>query len=293
MLSRPLRGQPIEDLKAEFADVAQSMAEDPMLRWLGPHKGVVHLAPSSVINACFDLWAKSRGVPLRKLLLDLEPKAVVWLLDLSYLDEVLNVKEAVALLHEQKSTRGEREGCFALVIQGMTRRQELAYPRQPRAVCLHVVHGARLTEVLEQLDWGYAHRAISCASATCAITSSGCVGSSIHQGRSFASFCTHRARATGSVHWPESGIAHHNRGRVLQEMNRDAEAKVELEEAVRLKSDEAEWWSVLGAVARAKWVRRTKRGVHCAGLSNSSRRMRSGSMSSGKCCARQETWMVQ
>src|ERR1700738_1655495 len=44
MLSRRLLGRPIEDLMAEFGNVAQSMAEDPMLRWLGPHKGVVHLA---------------------------------------------------------------------------------------------------------------------------------------------------------------------------------------------------------------------------------------------------------
>src|ERR1700731_4704261 len=109
MLSRPLRGQPIEDLMADFGNIAQRMAEDPMLRWLGPHKGVVHLALASVTNACFDLWAKSRGVPLWKLLLDLEPEAVVRLLDLSYLDEVLDTKEAVAILREQKNTRDKRE----------------------------------------------------------------------------------------------------------------------------------------------------------------------------------------
>ena len=118
MLSRPLRGQPIEDLMAEFGNVAQSMAEDPTLRWLGPHKGVVHLALASVTNACFDLWAKSRGVPLWKLLLDLEPEAVVGLLDLSYLDEVLDATEAVAILQEQKSTRGEREGVLRIGYPG-------------------------------------------------------------------------------------------------------------------------------------------------------------------------------
>ena len=47
------------------------------LRWLGPHKGVVHLALASVTNACFDLWAKSRGVPLWKLLLDLTLEELV------------------------------------------------------------------------------------------------------------------------------------------------------------------------------------------------------------------------
>jgi len=109
LLSRPLLGKPIEDLMADFGALARNMADDPMLRWLGPHKGVVHLALASITNACFDLWAKSRGVPLWKLLLDLEPEAVVRLLDLSYLDEVLDAKEVVAMLRERKSTRAERE----------------------------------------------------------------------------------------------------------------------------------------------------------------------------------------
>jgi L-alanine-DL-glutamate epimerase-like enolase superfamily enzyme len=61
-----------------------------MLRWLGPHKGVVHLALASITNAYFDLWAKSRGVPLWRLLLDLKPEQLVALLDLSYLDEQLD-----------------------------------------------------------------------------------------------------------------------------------------------------------------------------------------------------------
>ena len=109
MLSRQLLGSPIEDLMAKFGSVSQSLAEDPTLRWLGPQKGVVHLALASITNACFDLWAKSRGVPLWKLLLDLEPEAVVRLLDLSYLDEVLDANGAEAILREQQSTRSQRD----------------------------------------------------------------------------------------------------------------------------------------------------------------------------------------
>ena len=109
MLSQQLLGRPIEDLMAEFGNVSQSLAEDPTLRWLGPQKGVVHLALASITNACFDLWAKSRGVPLWKLLLDLEPEAVVRLLDLSYLDEVLDAKGAEAILREQQRTRSKRD----------------------------------------------------------------------------------------------------------------------------------------------------------------------------------------
>ena len=72
---------------ANFGRTSRELANDPMLRWLGPDKGVVHLALASITNACFDLWAESRDVPLWRLLLDLEPEQLVALLDLSYLDE--------------------------------------------------------------------------------------------------------------------------------------------------------------------------------------------------------------
>ena len=109
LLAKPLQGRPIEELMAEFGTVARGLSNDPMLRWLGPHKGVVHLALASITNACFDLWAMSRGVPLWKLLLDLSPEQVVRLLDLSYLEETLSEREAVDLLRTHLDTRGERE----------------------------------------------------------------------------------------------------------------------------------------------------------------------------------------
>src|SRR4249919_3150720 len=89
LLARPLAGLEIEELMANFGAMSRRLADDCFLRWLGPHKGVVHLALASITNACFDLWAKSRGVPLWKLLLDLTPQQVVDLLDLSYLEEEL------------------------------------------------------------------------------------------------------------------------------------------------------------------------------------------------------------
>ncbi len=93
---------------ADFGSTARQLANDPMLRWLGPHKGVVHLALASITNACFDLWAKSRGVPLWRLLLDLEPGELVALLDLSYLDELLDENAAMELLRRQMNARPER-----------------------------------------------------------------------------------------------------------------------------------------------------------------------------------------
>ena len=110
LLAGRLVGREIEELMAEFGEVSRGIADDPVLRWLGPHKGVVHLALASITNACFDLWAKSRGVPLWRLLLDLRPEQVVALLDLSYVEEVVDRASAMALLEREMATRGEREG---------------------------------------------------------------------------------------------------------------------------------------------------------------------------------------
>ena len=99
---------PIEELMADFGSVSRRLSDNPSLRWLGPHKGAVHLALASITNACFDLWAKSRGVPLWKLLLDLSPRQIVNLLDLSYLEEDLTPESAVHLIEQQLPGREAR-----------------------------------------------------------------------------------------------------------------------------------------------------------------------------------------
>jgi L-fuconate dehydratase len=109
-LGKELIGREIEELMADFGAVARKLAQHPQLRWLGPHKGVVHLALASLTNACFDLWAKSRGVPLWRLLLDLDASRIVDLLDLSYLEDVLTREEAEAILRKHTGSRPEREG---------------------------------------------------------------------------------------------------------------------------------------------------------------------------------------
>ncbi|MGC2182856.1 MAG: enolase C-terminal domain-like protein [Terriglobales bacterium] len=109
LLAKPLAGVPIEELMADFGRRSRMLADDPCLRWLGPHKGIVHLALASITNACFDLWAKSRGLPLWQLLLDLTPQQVVALLDLSYLEDVLTKEDALAVLQASLPDRASRE----------------------------------------------------------------------------------------------------------------------------------------------------------------------------------------
>jgi L-fuconate dehydratase len=94
---------------ANFGVITRKLADDPTLRWLGPHKGVVHLALASLTNACFDLWAKSRGLPLWRLLLDLTPQVLVNLLDLSYLEETLTATAAIQLITSEQPHRSARE----------------------------------------------------------------------------------------------------------------------------------------------------------------------------------------
>ena len=114
-LGKELIGRDIEELMANFGEVSRKLAQHPELRWLGPHKGVVHLALASLTNACFDLWAKSRGVPLWRLLLDLDVNKVVDLLDLTYLEDVLSRAEAEAILSSGSASREARNG---IVLKG-------------------------------------------------------------------------------------------------------------------------------------------------------------------------------
>ena len=108
-LAKYVEGHEIDQLMSNFAKVYRQMVDDPALRWLGPHKGVVHLAVAAVVNACYDLWAKSKEVPLWKLLIDLPPESLLDTLDFSYCEEVLTRKEALTLLRREEKGRKDRE----------------------------------------------------------------------------------------------------------------------------------------------------------------------------------------
>ncbi|MCG2590452.1 enolase C-terminal domain-like protein [Rhodohalobacter sulfatireducens] len=97
-----IEGKEIEELMSDFGNIFRQMSNAPNLRWLGPHKGIIHLALASVTNACFDLWAKSRGVPLWKLLIDLSPEEVLNVLDLSYVEEVITSNDVIDIIASNK-----------------------------------------------------------------------------------------------------------------------------------------------------------------------------------------------
>ncbi len=104
-----LKGMDIEEVMSDFGQLFNRLSNEQQFRWLGPHKGIVHLALASVTNACYDLWAKKRGVPLWKLLIDLRPEEIVNTLDLSYLEEELNREQAISLIQAQQEGICERK----------------------------------------------------------------------------------------------------------------------------------------------------------------------------------------
>ncbi|WP_442488214.1 L-fuconate dehydratase [Halomonas litopenaei] len=107
-LAQPLAGRDAAEVCRSPGAVYRELAADSQLRWLGPDKGVVHLARAAVMNAVWDLAARHAGVPLWRLVCEMEPEVLVEQLDLSYLGDVLSAEEAVAMLKEQRPFQQER-----------------------------------------------------------------------------------------------------------------------------------------------------------------------------------------
>ena len=145
ILARRLIGEDIEELMANFGTKFREMADDPQMRWLGPHKGVVHLALASITNACFDLWAKARREPLWKVLLGLSPEAFVNLLDLSFLEDVLDRETAIGMLRDQQAEREHRTGIL-----------KTGYPGYDTSVGWYSYNDAQIRDnVQRSLDQGF------------------------------------------------------------------------------------------------------------------------------------------
>ena len=81
---------------------------DSQLRWLGPDKGVIHLAIGAVVNAVWDLYAKAEKKPLWKLLVDMTPEEFVACVDFKYITDVITPEEAIEMLRQNESTKKER-----------------------------------------------------------------------------------------------------------------------------------------------------------------------------------------
>jgi L-fuconate dehydratase len=104
----PLLGRDVDTLVGDLGAIYAELKADSQLRWLGPEKGVEHLAMAAVMNALWDLAARKAGKPLWRLLADMTPSELVDVADLTYLSDALTRDEAIALLEQLAPTRSDR-----------------------------------------------------------------------------------------------------------------------------------------------------------------------------------------
>ncbi|WP_276809109.1 L-fuconate dehydratase [Castellaniella defragrans] len=99
------------DLDWAFEDMGRfwrHITSDSQLRWVGPDKGVMHLATAAVVNAVWDLWAKIEGKPVWRLVADMPPEELVKLIDFRYITDCITPDEALAFLRRQAAGKDER-----------------------------------------------------------------------------------------------------------------------------------------------------------------------------------------
>jgi len=106
--ARPLMGRDADRIGLHPGETYRELKRDSQLRWLGPDKGVEHLALGAVMNAVWDLAARQAGKPLWQLLSDMTPEQIVDATDLSYLSDALTREEALGLLTRLAPTRDQR-----------------------------------------------------------------------------------------------------------------------------------------------------------------------------------------
>ncbi|KAG0435279.1 hypothetical protein HPB47_018581 [Ixodes persulcatus] len=106
-----IRGVSLESIYSNFGQFWRKLTSDSQLRWVGPEKGVIHLATAAVVNALWDLWGKIRGKPVWKVLADMDPEEIVSLIDFRYFFKVKvgqNLLDDKRRLQVVRSTIGDK-----------------------------------------------------------------------------------------------------------------------------------------------------------------------------------------
>ncbi len=109
-------GRDVDRTLEDLGGFARTLADDSQLRWLGPEKGVMHMAVGAVVNAVWDLAARRAGKPLWRLLAEMSPAALVDLIDFRYISDALTPAEALSLL--TAAAEGRRERTAMLLAHG-------------------------------------------------------------------------------------------------------------------------------------------------------------------------------
>jgi L-fuconate dehydratase len=107
-LSGFVRGRSLESLTSDLNGFYREITGDTQFRWLGPEKGVIHLACGALINAVWDLYAKAEGKPVWRLLAEMSPEQIVAAIDFRYIADALSPDEALEILYRGKEGQAER-----------------------------------------------------------------------------------------------------------------------------------------------------------------------------------------
>lgn len=102
-------GMDLEEIKRSPRKMWRTLTSDSQLRWIGPDKGAIHLATGAIVNAIWDLWAKSEGKPVWKLVADMTPEELVNCIDFRYLTDCVEEDEATNLLRKWATNKSNRE----------------------------------------------------------------------------------------------------------------------------------------------------------------------------------------
>ncbi|WP_417362144.1 L-fuconate dehydratase [Galbibacter sp.] len=107
-LSPLIKGKKLEEFTSDMGAFWKMITGDSQLRWLGPEKGVIHLATGAIVNAVWDLYAKVQGKPLWKLLADMSPEELVRCIDFTYITDVITPQQAIAFLKSKQEGKQQR-----------------------------------------------------------------------------------------------------------------------------------------------------------------------------------------
>ncbi len=108
-LAHLVKDRRLSDIAADPRGFWRELTGDSHLRWIGPEKGVIHLATAALVNAAWDLWARAEGKPLWKLLVDMPAERLVGCVDFRYMTDALTPDQAIELLEERAPGKAERE----------------------------------------------------------------------------------------------------------------------------------------------------------------------------------------
>lgn len=101
-------GADLEVIKADIAGFYDELRSDSQIRWLGPEKGVIHMAVGGIINAVWDLWARTERKPVWRLLADMTPETFVSCLDFRYVTDAITEQEALEIVRRNSATKQSR-----------------------------------------------------------------------------------------------------------------------------------------------------------------------------------------